>query len=57
MPSASSAARQAGVPSGTARLADRLRLAGGELRVSSVPGDGTQVVARLPVESLRAAPL
>jgi signal transduction histidine kinase len=48
---------EAGVPSGTARLADRLRLAGGDLRVSSVPGDGTQVVARLPVESLRAAPL
>lgn len=45
----------AGTPSGTARLADRLRLAGGELRVTSVPGDGTQVVARLPVESLRTA--
>lgn len=48
---------EAGTPSGTARLADRLRLAGGELRVSSVPGDGTQVVARLPVESLRAPSL
>jgi signal transduction histidine kinase len=45
----------AGTPSGTARLADRLRLVGGELRVTSVPGDGTQVVARLPVESLRTA--
>jgi signal transduction histidine kinase len=45
----------AGTPSGTARLADRLRLVGGELRVTSVPGDGTQVVARLPVESLRPA--
>jgi signal transduction histidine kinase len=44
----------AGTPSGTARLADRLRLVGGELRVTSVPGDGTQVVARLPVESLRS---
>lgn len=43
----------AGTPSGTARLADRLRLVGGDLRVTSVPGDGTQVVARLPVESLR----
>ncbi|MEV7973776.1 ATP-binding protein [Cellulomonas sp. NPDC089187] len=42
-----------GPASGTARLADRLRLAGGELRLSSVPGDGTQVVARVPVESLR----
>jgi signal transduction histidine kinase len=45
----------AGTPSGTARLADRLRLVGGDLRVTSVPGDGTQVVARLPVESLRSA--
>ncbi len=45
----------AGAPSGTARLADRLRLAGGDLRVTSVPGDGTQVVAHLPVESLRGA--
>jgi signal transduction histidine kinase len=44
----------AGTPSGTARLADRLRLVGGDLRVTSVPGDGTQVVARLPVESLRS---
>ncbi len=43
----------AGAPSGTARLADRLRLVGGDFRVTSVPGDGTQVVARLPVESLR----
>ena len=42
--------------SGTARLGDRLRLAGGDLRVTSVPGNGTQVVALLPVESLRAAP-
>ncbi|MBD3778515.1 ATP-binding protein [Cellulomonas sp. ES6] len=41
--------------SGTARLGDRLRLAGGDLRVTSVPGNGTQVVARLPVESLRTA--
>lgn len=41
--------------SGTARLGDRLRLAGGDLRVTSVPGNGTQVVARLPVESLRGA--
>ncbi len=47
----------AGTPSGTARLADRLRLSGGDLRVSSVPGDGTQVVARLPVESLRVPAL
>lgn len=47
----------AGAPSGTARLTDRLRLAGGDLRVTSVPGDGTQVVAHLPVESLRGAPL
>jgi signal transduction histidine kinase len=47
----------AGAPSGTARLADRLRLAGGDLRVTSVPGDGTQVVAHLPVESLRGAAL
>jgi two-component system sensor histidine kinase UhpB len=45
----------AGTPSGTARLADRLRLAGGDFRVTSVPGDGTQVVARLPVEYLRSA--
>lgn len=45
----------AGTPSGTARLADRLRLVGGDFRVTSVPGDGTQVVARLPVESLRSA--
>lgn len=44
-----------GPASGTARLADRLRLAGGELRVSSVPGDGTQVIARVPVESLRVS--
>lgn len=43
-----------GPASGTARLADRLRLAGGELRLSSVPGDGTQVIARVPVESLRS---
>jgi two-component system, NarL family, sensor histidine kinase UhpB len=42
-----------GPASGTARLSDRLALAGGELRVSSVPGDGTQVVARVPIESLR----
>lgn len=47
----------AGPASGTARLADRLRLAGGDLRVTSVPGDGTQVVAHLPVESLRASTL
>ncbi len=47
----------AGQPSGTARLADRLRLVGGDLRVTSVPGDGTQVVAHLPVESLRGAAL
>lgn len=47
----------AGRPSGTARLADRLRLVGGDLRVTSVPGDGTQVVAHLPVESLRGAAL
>jgi signal transduction histidine kinase len=45
----------AGASSGTARLEDRLRLVGGDLRVTSVPGDGTQVVAHLPVESLRAA--
>lgn len=43
----------AGPPSGTARLSDRLQLAGGDFRVTSVPGDGTQVVAHLPVESLR----
>jgi two-component system, NarL family, sensor histidine kinase UhpB len=42
-----------GPASGTARLADRLRLAGGELRITSVPDDGTRVVARLPVEALR----
>ena len=48
---------EAGPPSGTARLADRLRLVGGDLRVTSVPGDGTQVVAHLPVESLRGAAL
>jgi len=48
---------EAGARSGTARLEDRLRLAGGDLRVTSVPGDGTQVVAHLPVESLRAAVL
>ncbi|HEY0215796.1 MAG TPA: ATP-binding protein [Cellulomonas sp.] len=42
-----------GPASGTARLSDRLRLAGGELRITSVPGDGTQVVARVPVEALR----
>jgi signal transduction histidine kinase len=47
----------AGASSGTARLEDRLRLVGGDLRVTSVPGDGTQVVAHLPVESLRAAAL
>ncbi|WP_246855380.1 sensor histidine kinase [Cellulomonas sp. Y8] len=47
----------AGTPSGTARLADRLRLVGGDLRVTSVPGDGTQVVAHLPVESIRDAAL
>ena len=47
----------AGPASGTARLADRLRLVGGDLRVTSVPGDGTQVVAHLPVESLRASTL
>lgn len=45
----------AGAPSGTARLSDRLQLAGGDFRVTSVPGDGTQVVAHLPVESLRSA--
>jgi signal transduction histidine kinase len=50
-------AADAGVPSGTARLSDRLRLAGGDLRVTSVPGDGTQVVASLPVESLRSTML
>ncbi len=44
-----------GAPSGTARLSDRLQLAGGDFRVTSVPGDGTQVVAHLPVESLRSA--
>ncbi len=48
---------EAGPASGTARLADRLRLAGGDLRVTSVPGDGTQVVARLPVDSLRTTTL
>ncbi|VTR78416.1 sensor histidine kinase [Cellulomonas hominis] len=47
----------AGAPSGTARLSDRLRLAGGDLRVTSVPGDGTQVVASLPVESLGSSVL
>lgn len=42
-----------GPASGTARLSDRLRLAGGELRLTSEPGDGTRLEARVPVESLR----
>ncbi|MFI2753159.1 sensor histidine kinase [Cellulomonas sp. P22] len=40
----------AGPPSGTARLRDRLVLVGGDLRVTSVPGQGTQVEARVPVQ-------
>ncbi|GIG24019.1 sensor histidine kinase [Cellulomonas denverensis] len=42
-----------GPASGTARLSDRLRLAGGELRLTSEPGDGTRLEATVPVESLR----
>ena len=38
--------------SGTARLAERLSLIGGRLDVSSLPGEGTRVDARVPVAAL-----
>lgn len=41
-----------GAASGTARLADRLRLAGGDLRLTGAPGAGAQLRARLPVRAL-----
>jgi signal transduction histidine kinase len=41
--------------SGTARLAERLALIGGRLDLSSVPGRGTRVDARVPVGTLYEA--
>lgn len=42
------------VRSGTKRLAERLSIVGGTLDVSSAPGVGTRVAARLPVDALRS---
>ncbi|CAN5230979.1 hypothetical protein BH11ACT1_BH11ACT1_16080 [soil metagenome] len=42
----------AGPRSGTKRLQERLVLIGGRLNVSSVPGEGTRVEARVPISSM-----
>ena len=42
----------AGVRSGTKRLQERLVLIGGRLNVSSVPGEGTRVEARVPISAM-----
>lgn len=41
------------VRSGTKRLAERLSIVGGTLEVRGVPGAGTEVTAKLPVDVLR----
>ncbi len=41
------------IRSGTRRLAERLSIVGGTLEVDGVPGEGTRVTARLPVDALR----
>ncbi|HEY0186797.1 MAG TPA: ATP-binding protein [Cellulomonas sp.] len=45
-----------GPASGTARLSDRLQLAGGRLQIGAAPGAGTQVVGRLPLAALAGVP-
>lgn len=45
----------AGSPSGTARLRDRLALVGGSLALTSAPGRGATLRARVPVARVRAA--
>jgi signal transduction histidine kinase len=42
----------AGPGSGTKRLQERLALIGGRLNVSSVPGEGTRVEARVPIAAM-----
>jgi signal transduction histidine kinase len=42
----------AGARSGTRRLQERLVLIGGRLNVSSVPGEGTRVEARVPISTM-----
>lgn len=42
----------AGAGSGTKRLQERLALIGGRLNVSSVPGEGTRVEARVPIATM-----
>jgi signal transduction histidine kinase len=42
----------AGPGSGTTRLQERLTLIGGRLNVSSVPGEGTRVEARVPIATM-----
>ena len=42
----------AGPGSGTKRLQDRLALIGGRLSISSVPGEGTRVEARVPISTM-----
>ncbi|MGV8977929.1 MAG: sensor histidine kinase [Cellulomonas sp.] len=42
----------AGAGSGTKRLQERLVLIGGRLNVSSVPGEGTRVEARVPIAAI-----
>lgn len=41
-----------GAGSGTKRLQERLALIGGRLNVSSVPGEGTRVEARVPIATM-----
>ncbi|WP_158274504.1 ATP-binding protein [Cellulomonas sp. WB94] len=41
-----------GPRSGTKRLQERLVLIGGRLNVSSVPGEGTRVEARVPISTM-----
>lgn len=43
--------------SGTARLADRLRLMGGTVELRSAPGQGTTVESRIPLEAARPVTL
>ncbi|MDQ4027615.1 MAG: sensor histidine kinase, partial [Actinomycetota bacterium] len=42
--------------SGLRNMADRVAAGGGELEVTSVPGEGTSVIGRVAVRALEAAP-
>jgi two-component system sensor histidine kinase UhpB len=48
---------EATTPSGTLRLADRLRLIGGTVTVTSAPGQGTTIASRIPLECTRSVTL